>query len=121
VALIHIRPRAYHEYSPLQLAFGQEPNIFHLRIFDCAIYVSIALSQHIKMGPQRRLGIYARYESPSIIRYLEFKIGNIFMAQFVDCYFNQAIFSALGGEKQQLKKKIIWSKPSLLYLDPHTK
>ena len=27
-ALIRIRPSAYHEYSPLQLAFGQDPNIF---------------------------------------------------------------------------------------------
>ena len=44
--LICIRPSAYHEYSPLQLAFSQEPKIFHLRIFgeifDCAVYVSIA-------------------------------------------------------------------------------
>jgi len=31
--LIRIRPNAYHEYSPLQLVFDQELNIFHLRIF----------------------------------------------------------------------------------------
>ena len=51
-SLIHIRPSAYHKYSPLQLAFGQEPNIFHLKIFGCAIYVPIAPSQRTKMGPQ---------------------------------------------------------------------
>ena len=38
-ALILIKPSAYDEYSPLQLAFGQESNIFHLRIFDCTVYV----------------------------------------------------------------------------------
>ena len=36
VALIHIIPSAYHEYFLLQWAFGQESNIFHLRIFGCA-------------------------------------------------------------------------------------
>jgi len=40
-ALIRIRPSAYHEYSPLQLAFGQESTIFHLRIFSRAVYVPI--------------------------------------------------------------------------------
>ena len=48
-ALIRIRPSAYHEYSSLQLAFGQEPNIPHLRIFGCAVYVPIALPQCTKM------------------------------------------------------------------------
>jgi len=36
--LIRIKPSAYHKHSSLQLAFGQEPNIFHLRIFDIAVY-----------------------------------------------------------------------------------
>ena len=69
--LIRIRPSVYHEYSPLQLAFDQKSNISHLRIFGCAVYVPIAPPQRTKMGPQRRLGIYVGYESPSIIRYLE--------------------------------------------------
>ena len=46
--LIRIRPSAHHEYSPLQLVFGQEPNISHLRIFGCAVYVPIAPPQRIK-------------------------------------------------------------------------
>ena len=58
------------------------------------------------MGPQRRLGIYVGYESPSIIRYLEPKIGDMFTAQFADCHFNEAIFSVLGEEKKQLEKEI---------------
>ena len=56
--LIPIRPSAYHEYTLLQLAFGQEPNIFHLIIFCCAVYVPIAPLQRTKTDPQRRLGIY---------------------------------------------------------------
>ena len=29
-SLICIRPTSYHKYSPVQLAYGQEPNISHL-------------------------------------------------------------------------------------------
>ena len=68
VNLVHIRPTAYHEYSPFQLVFGKPPNISHIRIFGCAIYVPIVPTHHTKMGPQRRLGIYVGYDSPSIIR-----------------------------------------------------
>ena len=86
-ALVRIRPTSYHKFSPLQLAFGQEPNISHLRIFGCTVYVPIAPPQRTKMGPQRRLGIYVGYESPSIIKYLEPTTGDVFTARFADCHF----------------------------------
>ena len=89
-----------------QLAYGQEPNISHLKFFSCAIYVPVVPPQHTKMGPQRRLELYVEYESPSIIRYLEPQIGDVFMARFVDCHFNEIIFPALEGEKKQLEKEI---------------
>ena len=82
------------------MAFGREPNISHLRIFGCAVYVPIAPPQRTKMGPQRILGIYVGYESPSIIRYLEPLISDIFTVCFADCHFNEEIFPALGGEKK---------------------
>ena len=50
--LVRIRPTTYHEYSPLQLVLGKQPNISYLRIFGCVVYVLIAPTQHIKMGPQ---------------------------------------------------------------------
>ena len=60
--LIRIRPTNYHERSPLQLVFGQEPNISFLRIFGSVVYIPIPPPQRTKMGPQRRLGIYVEYE-----------------------------------------------------------
>ena len=71
------------------------------------------------MDPQRRLGIYVGYESPSNIRYLEYKISDIITARFADYHFNEAIFLALGEEKKQLKKEITWSETFLLHLDPY--
>ena len=90
VTLIRIRPPNYHKYSPIQLVYNQEPNIFYIRIFGYAIYILIALLQCIKMGPQRRLRIYVRYEFPSIIKYLEPLTGDLFTTQFNYCHFDES-------------------------------
>ena len=69
--LIRISPTSYHTFSHLQLVFGKEPNISHLRIFGCAMYVPISLPHRNKLSPQRRMRIYVGYESPSIVNYLD--------------------------------------------------
>nr|GEU70468.1 retrotransposon protein, putative, Ty1-copia subclass [Tanacetum cinerariifolium] len=56
------------------------------------------------MGLQRRLGIYVRYETSSIIRYVEPLTGDVFTSRFADCHLNEAIFLPLGGEKKPMKK-----------------
>ena len=105
-SLIRIRPSAYHKYSPLQLAFGREPNISHLRIFGCAVYVPIAPPQRTKMGPQRRLGIYVGFETPSIVRFLEPLTGDVLTARFADCQFNEVVFPTLGEKEKEGKRDI---------------
>ena len=103
---VRIRPINYHELLPLQLAFDQDPNISLLRIFGCVVYVSISPPQRTNMGLQRTLEIYVGYESPSIIKYLEPMIGDLFKARFVDCHFDESVYPTLGGEHKQLKKEI---------------
>ena len=49
-SLMCIRLTTYDKYSPLQLAYDHEPNISHMRIVGCAVYVPIASSQRTKMG-----------------------------------------------------------------------
>ncbi|MFS7999224.1 putative RNA-directed DNA polymerase [Helianthus anomalus] len=120
-SLIRVRPSANHKYSPLQLISGNEPDISHLKIFGCAVYVPIAPPQRTKMGPQRRLGIYVGYETASIIRYLEPLTGDVFKARFDDCRFNEAMFPALGGENKKRENDVSWCVPSLSHLDPRTK
>ena len=63
----------------------------------------VAPPNRTKMGPQRRLGIYVGFESPSIIRYLEPLTGDMFNARFVDCRFDETIFLKLGGENSEIK------------------
>ena len=96
-SLIRIRPTSYHEYSPSKLVLGTQPNISHLRIFGCAVYVPIAPTQRTKMGPQRRIGIYVGLDLSSIIKYLEPMTGDVFRARFADCHFNETVFPQLGG------------------------
>jgi hypothetical protein len=50
------------------------------------------------MGPHRKLGIYVGYQSLSIIKYLEPLTGNLFMARYANCIFDEDHFSALGGD-----------------------
>ena len=71
------------------------------------------------MGPQRRLGIYVGYESPSIIKYLEPSTGDLFTARFADCHFDEKLYPTLGGETKQLV--ITWNELSLSHYDPRTK
>ena len=52
-ALMRIRPTNYHEFSPLQLTFSQDRNISHLRIFGCAVYVSIAHNNAQRWVPKK--------------------------------------------------------------------
>lgn len=61
------------------------------------------------MGPQKRLGIHTRFESPSIIEYLEPLIGNV-------CHFDMMIFPALG-EIKLLEKDITLNSSSLSCFD----
>ena len=121
-SLVRIRPTAYHKFSPLQLVLGQQPNIFHLCTFGCAVYVPITPLQRTMMGPQRGLGIYTGFDDPFIIRYLEHLIGDVFMAHFEDCHFNETIFPPLGGEKSlpEAQCEITWNVLMLSHLDPRT-
>ncbi|PRQ36553.1 putative RNA-directed DNA polymerase [Rosa chinensis] len=99
--LIRFRPTASQPFSAYQLVTGYEPDISHLRIFGCAVYVPIAPPQRTKMGPQRRLSIYVGYESPTIIRYLEPLTGDLFTARFADCHFDETVFPSLGGDRKK--------------------
>ena len=119
-SLIRIRPTSYHEYSPSQFVLGTQPNISHLRIFGCAVYVPIAPTQRTKMGPQRRIGIYVGLDSPFIIKYLEPMTGDVFRARFADCHFNETVFRQLGGGGKLIpggRHEITWNASTLSHLD----
>src|SRR5690606_32790668 len=120
--LTRLRPSSEHNYSPSQLITGQEPDISHLKTFGCSVYVPIAPPQRTKMGPQRRLGIYVGFESPTIIIYLEPTTSDLIKARYSDCRFDEFELPALGGENNKLvkAKEISWNQPSFIWHDPRT-
>jgi len=73
------------------------------------------------MGPQRRLGIYVGYDSPSIIKYLEPSTGDLFTARFANSHFDESVFPMLGGERKKLERDIGGNELLLSHLDPRTK
>ena len=69
------------------------------------------------MGPRRRLRIYIAYDSPSIVKYLESMIRDIFITCFISCHFDELIFPTLGGGKEnQLVQEIIWNNTNIMIL-----
>ena len=121
--LICLRPTTNHNLSPSQLAKGYQPNISHLRIFCCVVYVPIAPTHRPKLCPQSHLGIYVGFQSASIINYIEPLTGEVFTARFSDCHFDENLFPPLGGDKPILEewREITWNESSLSHLDPRTK
>jgi hypothetical protein len=63
------------------------------------------------------------YHSPLIIKYLEPLTGDLFIAWYADCIFNDDHFPALGRDyKYHLKcQEINWDDKSILSSDPRTK
>jgi hypothetical protein len=73
------------------------------------------------MGPHRKLGIYIGYETPSIIKYLEPMTGDLHMAWYADCVFDDDHFPALGGDRHPEQcQKIEWNASGMQSLDPRT-
>ncbi|KAK9132238.1 hypothetical protein Scep_011766 [Stephania cephalantha] len=104
-SIIRYKFTVYHEHSLVQLILGQQPNISHLRIFCCAVYVLISPPNKTKMSPQQKLKIYVGFNSLSIIKYLEPLTGDLFTAHFADCHFDEAVFPPLGGDKKPIQKE----------------
>ena len=99
INLIRLRPITDQDLSLLQFVLGYQPNISHLHVFGCAVYVPLAPTHQTKLGPQRRLGIYDGFQSSSIINYIEPLTGEVFTARFADYHFNEDVFPPLGREK----------------------
>ncbi|KAM2687121.1 hypothetical protein EV2_009927 [Malus domestica] len=70
------------------------------------------------------MGIYVRYDSPSIFRYLEPLTGDMFTAHLADCHFYKTVFLSLGGDKNvnvpEERRELSWTTPTLSHLDPRT-
>jgi hypothetical protein len=113
----------YHTTFPLQHVRLDQPSISQLWKFSCAVYTPISPPKRTSMGPHRKLGIYVGFQYPSILKYLEPLMGDLFTARFVDCIFNEDHFLALGGDNKFIddSREIDWDDKSILSSDPRKK
>jgi hypothetical protein len=74
------------------------------------------------MGPHKKVGIYVGFQSPSIIKYLEPLIEDLFTTWFANSIFDEERFPALGGDFKYQKecRKINWNTQSVPGTDPRT-
>ena len=53
------------EYSRIrlltQLLFGKKPEVSHLRIFSCLVYIHIPREKRTKLDPSEKKGIFVGY------------------------------------------------------------
>ena len=93
--LLRYRPTLLNSQSSLELVSGSIPNVRHLRIFGCQVWVPAPEPRMRTISAHRLEGIYIGCDSPSIIRYLETRTGVIHKARFENCRFIETIFPTL--------------------------
>ena len=47
--------------KPQEVFFGKKPEVIHLRIFDCPMYIHISKEKRTKLDPSRKKGIFVGY------------------------------------------------------------
>lgn len=83
---------------PIIIDFVQQPNIFHVWIFGCVVYVPIAPPQLTKMTPKEGLGYLLVWISFTQ-KIFESYDWSFFKARFVDCHFYESVYPTLWGQK----------------------
>ena len=91
-ALLRLRPTLLNHLTPFELLAGRPPNISHLRIFGCQVWIPTAEPKRKTIGPHRFEALYLGFDSPSIIRYMDLTNGSIQKARFVNCKFVENVF-----------------------------
>ena len=78
---VYIKNRLYHhsiKTTPYQLMTGNQPDLTHLRIFGCRVFVKITGKRKSKLDHHTSTGIFIGYTaSNKIIRYIDEKTGTI--------------------------------------------
>jgi hypothetical protein len=75
------------------------------------------------MHPQRRMGVYVGFQSPSILKCLVPLTGDLFRVQFADCIFNEDHFPTLEADNKFINDgwEVDWDDKSILSSGPRTK
>ncbi len=115
-SILKLRPTLLNTQTPHELLSGRPPDISHLRVFGCQVWIPLTDPNRHKMGAHRQEGIYVGFDSPSIVRYLEPTTTNLYKARFVNCRFIETKFPFLPSKTQS--KPLNFGAPETLTMNP---
>ena len=90
--LLRYCPTLLNDISPLELLPGQKPDISHLRVFGCQVWIPPIEPKRKTIGQLSLEGIYLGFDSSSIIWYLVLSTRILHKARFQNCQFNETKF-----------------------------
>ena len=97
--LLRLRPTLLNTQTSLEIVSGRVPNISHLRVFGCQVWVPAPEPQLRTISAHRIEGIYIGFDSPSIIRYLTPTSDVLHKARFANCRFLEEVFPLIPSAK----------------------
>jgi hypothetical protein len=95
-SLLKLRPTLLNTQTPQELLSGRPPDVSHIRVFGCQVWVPLPEPRRHTIGAHRQEGVYVGFDSPSIIRYLDPLTCNLYKARFANCKFIETHFPTLS-------------------------
>ena len=99
-SLLKLRSTLLNTQTPHELLSGRPPDISHLRVSGCQIWIPLHDPHRHKIGAHRQQGVYVGFDSPSIIGYLDLTTSNLYKARFANCCFIETKFPPLPSNTQ---------------------
>ena len=103
--------------TPYELLSGRPPNISHIRIFGCQVWVPLPDPKRHTIGSHRQKGIYGGFVSLSIIRYIDPITRSLYKVRFVNCKFLEDKFPTLTPSPTQIP--LNFGTPETLTMNPN--
>ena len=114
--LLKLRPTLLNVQTPAELQSGRIPDVSHIKVFGCQVWVPVAEPKRHTIGAHQEEGIYIGFDSPAIIRYLVPATCILLKARFANCRFIESIFPKLY--KSEPNTSLVFSTPEILTLNP---
>src|ERR1700738_183164 len=57
-ALLRLRPTLLNTQTPYELVAGRPPDVAHIRVFGCQVWIPVSEPRRQTIGPHRQEGIY---------------------------------------------------------------
>ena len=90
--LLRLCPTLLNPITSQELLTGRTPNVSHLRVFGCRVWVPRPEPLRRTIAAHREEGVYMGFDSPSILRYFVPSSRALLKARFQNCIFEENVF-----------------------------